>query len=131
MKLTGENRSTWGKPCPNATLSTTNRTQTDPGSHPSLRRGRPAANRLSHGTALRASRAICTGHMQEPRCGTGSLSSGVLSCLGGGGGINHPPPLSAEVKERVVIPLLPTRFWTFMACYGAFRCCLKISTFSD
>jgi hypothetical protein len=82
MKLTGENRKTRGKTCPNATLSTTNPTWTDPesnrrltawamartcpsatlsttnptwidpGSNPGLRGGRPAANRLSHGTAL-------------------------------------------------------------------------------
>jgi hypothetical protein len=32
-------------------LSTTNATWTDPGSNPGLRGGRPAANRLSHGTA--------------------------------------------------------------------------------
>jgi hypothetical protein len=51
MKLTGENRSTWGKTCPNATLSTKNPTWTDPGSNPDLRGGRPAANRLSHDTA--------------------------------------------------------------------------------
>jgi hypothetical protein len=51
MKLTGENRSTRGKTCPSATLSTTNPTWTDPGSNPSLPGGRPAANRLSHGTA--------------------------------------------------------------------------------
>jgi hypothetical protein len=31
--------------------STTNPTWTDPGSNPGLRGGRPAANRLSHGTA--------------------------------------------------------------------------------
>jgi hypothetical protein len=37
MKLTGENRSTRGKPCPNATFSTTNPTWTDPGSNPILR----------------------------------------------------------------------------------------------
>jgi hypothetical protein len=51
MKLTGENRSTRGKTCPSATLSTTNPTWTDPGSKPGLRGGRPAANPLSHGTA--------------------------------------------------------------------------------
>jgi hypothetical protein len=28
--------------------------------------------------------------------------------------VHHPPPSSAEVKERVVIPLLP--LWAFMAC---------------
>ena len=33
-------------------LSTTNPTWTDPGSKPSLHGGRPATNRLSHGTAL-------------------------------------------------------------------------------
>jgi hypothetical protein len=47
----GENRSTRGKTCPSASLSTTNPTWTDPGSNPALRDGRPAANRLSHGTA--------------------------------------------------------------------------------
>jgi hypothetical protein len=52
MKLTGENRSTRGKTCTSYTLSTTNPTWTDPGSNPGLRGGRPAANRLSHGTAL-------------------------------------------------------------------------------
>jgi hypothetical protein len=51
MKLIGENRRTRGKSCPSATLSTTNPTWTDPGSNPCLRGGRPAANRLSHGTA--------------------------------------------------------------------------------
>jgi hypothetical protein len=58
MKLTGENRSTWGKTCPSATLPTTNRTWTDPGSNPGLRDERPATNRLSHGTALRGKRFI-------------------------------------------------------------------------
>jgi hypothetical protein len=51
MKSTGENRSTRGKTCTSATLSTTNPTWTDPGSIPGLLGGRPAANRLSHGTA--------------------------------------------------------------------------------
>jgi hypothetical protein len=51
MKLTGENRSTRGKTYPSATLSTTNPTSTDPESKLGLRGGRPAANRLSHGTA--------------------------------------------------------------------------------
>jgi hypothetical protein len=54
MKLTVENRRTRGKPCPSATLSTTNPTWTDPESNPDLRGGRPEANRLSHGTALTA-----------------------------------------------------------------------------
>jgi hypothetical protein len=53
MKWTGENRSTWGKTCPSATLSTTNPTWTDPGSNSGLRGGRSASNRLSHGTAKR------------------------------------------------------------------------------
>jgi hypothetical protein len=48
MKLTGENRSTRGKTCPSATLSTTNPTRIDPG----LRDERPATSRLSHGTAM-------------------------------------------------------------------------------
>jgi hypothetical protein len=46
-----ENRSTRRKTCPGATLSTTNPTRTEPGSNTGLRGGRPAANRLSHGTA--------------------------------------------------------------------------------
>jgi hypothetical protein len=50
MKLTGENRSTRGKICPSATLSTTNPTWTDPGSNPDLRGGMPATNRLGHDT---------------------------------------------------------------------------------
>jgi hypothetical protein len=50
MKMTGENRSTRGKTRPSATLSTTNPTWTDPGSKKGLRGGRPATNRLSHGT---------------------------------------------------------------------------------
>jgi hypothetical protein len=61
MKLTGENQSTWGKTCPSATLSTTNPTWTDPGSNPGLRGGRPAANRLSHGTAVSARLLILFG----------------------------------------------------------------------
>jgi hypothetical protein len=39
------------KTCPNATLSTTNPTWTDPESNPGLRGERPATNRLSHDTA--------------------------------------------------------------------------------
>jgi hypothetical protein len=52
MKLTGANRRTRGKTCPSATLSATNPTWTDPGSNPGLRGGRPATNRVSHGTAF-------------------------------------------------------------------------------
>jgi hypothetical protein len=44
MKLTGENRSTRGKTCPSATLSTTNPTLTDPGSNPGLCGGRSATD---------------------------------------------------------------------------------------
>jgi hypothetical protein len=36
MKLTRENRSTWGKTCPSATLFTTNPAWTEPGSNPGL-----------------------------------------------------------------------------------------------
>jgi hypothetical protein len=52
MKLTGENRSTRGKICHSATLSTTNPTWIDLGLNPGLRGERPATNRLSHGTAM-------------------------------------------------------------------------------
>ena len=51
MKLTEENRSTRGKTCPTATLSTINLTWTDQGSNPGIRGERPATNRLSLGTA--------------------------------------------------------------------------------
>jgi hypothetical protein len=51
MKLTWENQSTRRKICLSATLSTTNPTWTDPESNPGLRGGRPATNRLRHGTA--------------------------------------------------------------------------------
>jgi hypothetical protein len=54
MKLTGENRSTRGKTCSTATLSTTNPTWTDPESKLGLCDGRPATNRLSHGKAFSA-----------------------------------------------------------------------------
>jgi hypothetical protein len=47
-------RSTRGKTCSSATLSTTKPTWTDPGSNPGLCGERPATNRLSHGTVLRA-----------------------------------------------------------------------------
>jgi hypothetical protein len=51
MKSTGENRSTGRKTCPSATLSTINRTWTNPVSNPGLRAERPATKGLSHGTA--------------------------------------------------------------------------------
>jgi hypothetical protein len=41
-----------GKTYPSATLSTKNSKWTDPGTNLCLRAGRPAANRLSHGTTL-------------------------------------------------------------------------------
>jgi hypothetical protein len=41
-----------GKTCPNATLSTTNPTWSNPGSNPGLRGGRQTTNRLSHGTTV-------------------------------------------------------------------------------
>jgi hypothetical protein len=43
------------KPCPSATLSTTNPTWPDLGSNPGHRGGKPATNRLSYGTAWRYS----------------------------------------------------------------------------
>jgi hypothetical protein len=51
MKLTEENRSTRGKTCPSATLSTKNPKWTDTGSSPGFCGEKPATNRLSHGTA--------------------------------------------------------------------------------
>jgi hypothetical protein len=59
MKLTWENRSTRGKTCPSATLSTTKPTWTDPGPNPGLRGDRPTTNRLSHGTVL----CRCNAHL--------------------------------------------------------------------
>jgi hypothetical protein len=50
--LTGENRRTQRKTCPNATLSTTNPTWIDPGVNLGLRGERPATNDLSHGTVI-------------------------------------------------------------------------------
>jgi hypothetical protein len=68
MKLTEETRRTRGKTCPSATLSTTNPTWTDSGSNPVLRGGRPAANRLSHGTAMNAIVAtVCHWHQNRNR----------------------------------------------------------------
>jgi hypothetical protein len=63
MKLTGENRITWGGggTCPRATLSTTNPTWTVPGSNPGLRGERPATNRLSHGTAVNLCAPLVSG----------------------------------------------------------------------
>jgi hypothetical protein len=51
MILIGKGRITRRKACPSATFSTTNLTWTDLGANPGLHGGRPATNRLSHGTA--------------------------------------------------------------------------------
>jgi hypothetical protein len=48
-----KNRRTRRKPCPSATLSTTNPTWTDPGEKSGLRGQRPVTNDLSHGTAIK------------------------------------------------------------------------------
>jgi hypothetical protein len=73
MKLTGENRRTRGKTCPNATLSTTNPTWTETGSNPGLRGGTPAANRLSHGAALQVKLQIletkCASALRKRKAG--------------------------------------------------------------
>ena len=53
MLLTGQSASNQRKPCPNATLSTTNPTWTTLSSNPSLRRDRLATSRLSRGTAFK------------------------------------------------------------------------------
>jgi hypothetical protein len=50
MIPTGENRRTWRRTCPRATLSTTNPMWIDQGANPGLRGERPATNSLSHGT---------------------------------------------------------------------------------
>jgi hypothetical protein len=51
MMLTGETRNTRRKPCPSATLSTTNLTCTDLGLNLSLRSESLVNIRLCHGTA--------------------------------------------------------------------------------
>jgi hypothetical protein len=53
MKLTGENRSTRGKTCPSAPLSTTDPIWTEAGSRPVLRGKRSVTNRLCYGTIVR------------------------------------------------------------------------------
>jgi hypothetical protein len=50
MKIGKGNRSTRGKTCPSATLSTTNPTWLDPDLNPDRRGGKPATNRLSLGS---------------------------------------------------------------------------------
>jgi hypothetical protein len=51
MILTGGNRRNRRETCPSATLSTKNPTWIDPGANLGIRGEKPAANRLSHGTA--------------------------------------------------------------------------------
>jgi hypothetical protein len=49
----GQGKSAYSeKPCPNASLSTTNPTWLDSGSNPGRRGGKPATNRLSYDTAI-------------------------------------------------------------------------------
>jgi hypothetical protein len=79
MKLTGENRSTRGKTCPSATLSTTNPTWADPGSNPFLRRERPATNRLSHGTAFTSLTCLICAKNVVQNCVRRARSSGNVS----------------------------------------------------
>ena len=52
LTLTRENRNTEGKPCPSATLSTTNHMLTGLGLNPVLCIVRPVATFLSHGMAF-------------------------------------------------------------------------------
>jgi hypothetical protein len=52
MKLTGEARNTRGKPILVALCPPQTPRVLTPASNPGLRAGRPAANRLSHGTTL-------------------------------------------------------------------------------
>jgi hypothetical protein len=52
MPIGRGNRSTQKKTCPNATLPTTNPAWPDLGSNLGRRRGKPATNRLSYGTAF-------------------------------------------------------------------------------
>jgi hypothetical protein len=62
MKLTGGNRSTRGKTCPQRRFVHKNPTWTDPRSNSGLRDERPATNRLSHGTLLFNQQAVV--HLQ-------------------------------------------------------------------
>jgi hypothetical protein len=47
------------KPCPSATLFTTNPTLTDLGTNPGLCGERPVTNCLNHGTASYACKSLC------------------------------------------------------------------------
>ena len=75
MKLTEESRSTRGKICLSATLSTINPTWTDPGSNPGVRGRRPATNRLEpwHG--------LCRDSLNCEQAATVPLSHCALSAV--------------------------------------------------
>jgi hypothetical protein len=51
ITMTGENRRTWRKTCPSATLSTTNPTWAALGANSALHGEKPVTNHLSYGTA--------------------------------------------------------------------------------
>jgi hypothetical protein len=113
MKLTGENRRTRGKTCPIATLSTTNPTWTDLGSNPSLRGERPAANRQSHGTALRVVTFTTRAHYPRRVHGTNGIRHWVnvkaaLGRSGEGNAVplpgNEPRFLGGPARSLVTIP---------------------------
>jgi hypothetical protein len=78
----GKSLRTRGKTCPSATLSTTNPIWTEPGSNPGLRGGRPAANRLSHGTAWLIGQLVLIHHPASSFISISLLlSSPVLSAF--------------------------------------------------
>jgi hypothetical protein len=60
MILTGENQITWRKTYPSVTMSTTNRTWTDPGMNLDLFNHRLVTNRLSHSTQVYIIARRCT-----------------------------------------------------------------------
>jgi hypothetical protein len=62
MILIAKNRRRWREPCPSATSSTTDPTWTDPNGNPGVLGERPAANRLSHGTAFVAVKIVSCCH---------------------------------------------------------------------
>ena len=90
----------------------------------SIRTGR-SGDRISVGA--RFSGPVQTGpgaHQTSYTIGTGSFP-GLEQPRSG---VNHPPPSSAEVKERVVIPLLP--LWAFMASSRAnFTLCVCVCVY--
>jgi hypothetical protein len=69
----GKTEVLFGKTCPSATLSTTNPTWTDRRSNPCLCSGRPAANRLSHGTTqglVTSEEGLCSTEWPYLQCNT-------------------------------------------------------------